>query len=181
MNGAELQAVLNNPAISLAARRAAECELAALLGLDSVQKPDAGHADLSPTEESCLRSAHANTLAEVDHIALHKFCSEELRWNNSAFTLWEKWMSVSPVAEARCRDMANYMREYFWERYDGLLARLRDAITEKRDATLLRMEIREFFEDWASSTVLPASIKKVLTAVAGALVSPVTETKAAIK
>lgn len=155
MDANQLKCVLENPAASASQRQAALDALNALADPgDPVQKPDSEEPEaISPLEAELLRFATAPELSQVEYIQIHEFCAEH-RWNSECRALWERWVFASPVASARVREMVDYMRKYFLEQYDSLLARFGEVIRKKEDATEIRTEMREFFKDWSTSCVL---------------------------
>jgi hypothetical protein len=151
-----LQQIVNNPASSDAERREAQAEL------------DAAKPTPSPLENELLFQHHAACLADVEHLSVHEFCAAQ-RFSVDADALYLKWLSVSPVAKNKMRQMQKYLEKYFVESYDNMLARYRHGLDSGGDMNALDKDALAFYRNWVDSAVMPEAMKPKIRQLIAAL------------
>lgn len=111
-----------------------------------------------PLESELLFAYHCATLGDVQHCHLHEFLSEH-RGNPDADRLYQKWLSVSPAAQSKLKEMKRHLQNYFLAGYDLLLARYKAALDAGSDMVAANREALTFYRSWADSVILPEPMK----------------------
>jgi len=109
-------------------------------------------------EDQLLFEYHAASLADIQHHDLHAFCTS-LKFSPAAQNLYMRWLSVSPVAQSKLKEMNRHLRNYLLASYDTMLARYRASLDRGSDMNAENREALAFYRNWTDSCVTPEELK----------------------
>jgi hypothetical protein len=111
-----------------------------------------------PLENELLFAYHTATLADVQHHEIHEFCTSH-KFSADVDNLYLKWLTVSPVAQTKMRQMQKSLEAYFLESYETMVVRYKHGLDTGGDMSPLNKEALAFYRSWVDSVVMPEAMK----------------------